>query len=210
MTEVKSDAITPEVIQSAYSYEEYRELIDRLLADNKTTGENHSEAMIHYTLMNVHRMKRLDKQISLLPELEQVLSSVSKPLIWLVLTEGWCGDAAQIVPLFEKMASQNEKITLRFILRDEHLDIMDEFLTNERSRSIPKLICLDADTLEVLGSWGPRPEEAQDLFMSLASSEETTWQEVAEKLHKWYADDKTESVQREFLAVFEEWVSQSV
>lgn len=210
MTEVKSDAITPEVIQTSYSYEEYRELIDRLLADNKTTGENHSEAMIHYTLMNVHRMKRLDKQISLLPELEQVLSSVSKPLIWLVLTEGWCGDAAQIVPLFEKMASQNEKITLRFILRDEHLDIMDEFLTNHRSRSIPKLICLDADTLEVLGSWGPRPEEAQDLFMSLASSEETTWQEVAEKLHKWYADDKTESVQREFLAVLEEWVSQSV
>ncbi len=210
MTEVKSDAITPEVIQSAYSYAEYRELIDKLLADNKTTGENHSEAMIHYTLMNVHRMKRLDKQISLLPDLERVLAEFKKPVIWLVLTEGWCGDAAQIVPVFEKMASQNENITLRLILRDEHLDIMDDFLTNGRSRSIPKLICLDASSLEVIGTWGPRPEEAHKLFMTLATDEDTTWQENAEKLHKWYADDKTESVQREFIQMLEQWVAQAV
>ena len=60
---------------------------------------------------------------------------------WLVLTEAWCGDAAQSLPIINKMAEVSDNITLRLILRDENLDVMDQFLQNGRSRSIPKLIC---------------------------------------------------------------------
>lgn len=207
MTEVRTDAITREVIEKALTYDEYRTLINNLLTRNKTTGENHSEAMIHYTLMNVHRMKRLDRQIKLLPELVGAVENIDRDMIWLVLTEAWCGDAAQIVPLFKKMADLNSRIDLRFILRDEHLEIMDNFLYRGKSRSIPVLIAMDAESLEMLGSWGPRPLEAQELFDDMRETPGLSYPEVAEALHKWYSDDKTESTQREWVDKLEEWNS---
>lgn len=207
MTDVKLNEITPETLESAQTYDEYREMIDNLLSQNKTTGENHSEVMIHYTKMNAHRMKRHDKRSELLPELAERLNKVERPMIWLVLTEAWCGDAAQLVPIINKMAEASPNIELKLILRDDNLEIMDQFLTNGRSRSIPKLICLDAESLEVIGEWGPRPGKAQLLYDSLKDSGDIAYQEVAEYLHKWYADDKGEEIQKEFLPLIEEWDS---
>lgn len=205
MTDIKTAIINRGIIENAFTYDEYRELVDNLLANDKTTGENHSESMLHYTKMNVHRMKRLDKQVDLNDELVQKLGNLDRSLTWLILTEGWCGDAAQIIPTIQKMADQTKSIQTRYILRDEHLDIMDQFLTNGRARSIPKLICLDSKTLEVLDEWGPRPDEAQQLFKNLRESDEYSSQDRAEKLHKWYTDDKTESVQDEFISLIEKW-----
>lgn len=210
MTDALPRVITQDVIDSAYSYEAYRQMIDRLLAAGKTTGENHSEAMLHYTKMNVHRMKRLDKQIRLSEELKQALAEIDQPQTWLVLTEAWCGDAAQLVPLFNRMAEQNDQIELKLILRDENLEIMDRFLFNGKSRSIPKIIFLDSETLELLGDWGPRPTEAQTLYSDLRSRKDVSWQEVAEKLHKWYADDKTESSQQELLPLIQSWQPEKI
>ncbi len=207
MTDVKTAIINRGIVENAYTYEEYRELIDNLLANDKTTGENHSESMLHYTKMNVHRMKRLDKQIELKEELVQKLENLDRSLTWLILTEGWCGDAAQIIPTIQRMADQTKSIQTRYILRDENLEIMDQFLTDGRARSIPKLICLDSKTLEFLGEWGPRPDEAQQLFKNLRKSDEFSSRERAEKLHKWYADDKTYSVQDEFIPLIEKWGS---
>lgn len=205
MTEVKSEAITKEVIESAYTYRDYREMIDRLLSENKTTGENHSEAMIHYTLMNAHRMRRLEKQIDLITELTEQLERLDRDMIWLVLTEAWCGDAAQIIPLFQKMAEVSGHIDLRLILRDENQEIMDDFLYKGKSRSIPVVIALDAQTLDVIGSWGPRPSEAQELFEELRSEIDIPYQQVAETLHKWYTANKTVSTQKEWTDLLSRW-----
>lgn len=205
MTEVKNREITPGTIDETYTYDEYRDMIDRLLDKGKTTGENHSEAMLHYTKMNVHRMKRHDKRTELNDELVEKLQNVDKEWTWLVLTEAWCGDAAQSVPVINKMAEVNDNITLRFILRDENLEIMDQFLQNGKSRSIPKLICIDSDTHEVIGDWGPRPQEAQELYDSLRSNSDMAYQEVAEQLHKWYAEDKGDEIQQEFYHLIDEW-----
>ncbi len=205
MTEVKTHCITRQDIENACTYSEYREMIDSLLESGKTTGENHSEAMLHYTKMNVHRMNRIDKRNKLNPELTDALYSVNRQMIWLVITEAWCGDAAQSVPVIQKMGDESKNIQVRFILRDENLEIMDQFLTNGRSRSIPKLVALDARTLDVLGTWGPRPDEAQKLYDELRSDEEISFQILAERLHKWYADDRTLSIQNEFLPLIEQW-----
>lgn len=205
MTEVKNREIAAETIEKAYSYSEYRDLIDRLLSEGKTTGENHSEAMLHFTKMNVHRMKRHDKHTDLNNKLVERIEEVDREWIWLVLTEAWCGDAAQSLPIINKMAEVNDNITIRFILRDENLDVMDQFLQNGRSRSIPKLLCIDADTLEVLCDWGPRPQIAQELYDTLRSDTDMMYQEVAERLHKWYADDKGEEIQQEFYYLIDEW-----
>ncbi|MFO7846746.1 MAG: thioredoxin family protein [Balneolaceae bacterium] len=205
MTEVKNREITRDVLDNAFTYNQYRELTNQLLEEGKTTGENHSEAMLHYTKMNLHRMRRHDKRTELNDELVEKLEEVDQEWIWLVLTEAWCGDAAQSLPIISKMADVNDNITLRLILRDENLDIMDQFLQNGKSRSIPKLVCVDSDTLEAIGDWGPRPQEAQELYDELRENPDMAYQEVAEKLHKWYADDKGQAIQQEFIYAIDEW-----
>lgn len=205
MTAVTCETITRDIIDRGYTYSGYIQLIENLLKNNRTTGENHSEMMLHYTKMNLHRMKRIDRRVVLDPDLEKRLEQVERPMIWLVLTEAWCGDAAQSLPVIQKAADLSDNIQIRFILRDEHPEIMDQFLTNGRSRSIPKLICMDSNTLEVLGSWGPRSAEAQVVVDRANQIEGIPYQEVAEKLHKWYADDNTRSIQNELKGLLDLW-----
>ncbi|HEX6981758.1 MAG TPA: thioredoxin family protein [Balneolaceae bacterium] len=196
--------ITPEVINEAYNYEEYRRMIDDLLEEGKTTGTNYSDEMIEYTRMNVHRMNRLDKQVKLSDSLKEKLQGIQEQWIWLVLTEAWCGDAAQNIPVIAKMAEESENIEIRLILRDENLEVMDEYLTNG-GRSIPKLVCLNAEFLEEKGSWGPRPDSAQRKAMEWKNDPDITMEEWAEKLHGWYARNKTQEIQSEFEKLVEEW-----
>ena len=196
--------ITRELIEEAFTYRQYRELIDKLLERGRTTGDKDSEEIIHYTRMNVQRMKRQDKQISLNESLKEKLENLGSNWIWLVITEGWCGDAAQNIPAINKMAEAAPNIELKFILRDEHPEIMDQYLT-DGSRSIPKLVCLDAESLEEIGTWGPRPAVIQEKAMQWKDDPEISKEEWAEKLHKWYADNKTEEQQIEFEQLIEEW-----
>ncbi len=200
--------IEKSVLDEAYTYGTYRQLIDDLFTQNKTTGEDHSEAMLNYTKLNLSRMKRLDRKSRLTEATIDQLDKIERPITWLVITEGWCGDAAQIVPVLNHMALDNENITLRFILRDKNEAVIDAFLTNN-ARSIPKIIVLDTETRAVLSSWGPRPTEVQKMVMDakaegLATDDLDLRQQIsanaAEQLHLWYARDKTKAIQKEFLA----------
>src|SRR5690606_29582409 len=115
MLDQQTDVVTPELIASALNYSEYREMIDQLLTENKTTenkttGINHSESYLDYTKMNVQRMNRWDKTVKISPELENVVVSISSPQVWLVITEAWCGDAAQSIPFIAKVAKLNPMI----------------------------------------------------------------------------------------------------
>lgn len=194
-------------LEGRYTYEEFRKLTDDLLAEGKTTGEDHSPAMIDYTELNVARMRRLDKRSRLTEESQQALTGLQRPMVWLSITEAWCGDAAQIIPVLQQMADAHPLIEQHLILRDEHLDIMDSFLTNG-ARSIPVTIVLDKETNEVLGHWGPRPSELQAQVMAAkaASIAAPTPEERREitaqakvETQKWYARDKTRSTQNEML-----------
>src|SRR5258708_22475641 len=153
-------------LERSMSYGEYMKLIDDLLAEGKTTGPNQSAAMFNYGKLNRQRMHRLEKTVELDESVVSAAKNVKHRMIWLIITEGWCGDAAQNIPVIEKIAAQSGNIETRYILRDENLDLMDQFLTNG-ARSIPKLIALDAETLAVLDTWGARPGPAQKLFYQL-------------------------------------------
>jgi hypothetical protein len=205
MTATDTILLRPDVLRKSYSYSDYRDLIKELLNKEKTTGENHSEEMLHYSKMNLHRMDRLDKYAELHPELESLLKNLKRKFIWLVIVEGWCGDVAQNLPIINKMAEATNSIEMKLILRDEHLEIMDQFLTDGRSRSIPKLICLDKETQEVLGTWGPRPDTAQQMAKDLKYMNDISVKEGIEKLHSWYADDKNAEIQQEFLKLIPVW-----
>ncbi len=184
------------------SYQDYRNLIDSLLAENKTSGLDHSPGMLDYTKMNVQRMKRHEKTFVAMPELLEKLKGLESPEKWLVITEAWCGDAAQNIPQMQKLAeNSNGKVEFRLVFRDENLELMDAYLTNGVSRSIPILIRLNALTFEPLGHWGPRPLEAQQLFID-GKKNNTPGSELKEALHLWYARNKSENLQQELLAFY--------
>lgn len=204
MTIQSNSIITEAVLHSAMSYDRYMNLLVDLLAEGKTTGENQSEAMVGYGKMNVQRMKRLNKTIQLLPEFEEVLKGLTRKMTFLVITEGWCGDAAQNVPVLNKLSEQSNQIDLKLILRDENLEIMDAYLTNG-GRSIPKLIALDSSTLEVIGTWGPRPETAQEMVSEFKKMENGDYSEFVKVVQLWYAKDKTNSMQRELISLLKAW-----
>jgi len=184
------------------SYAAYRELVNELLLKKKTTGEDHSEAMLHYTKMNVQRMNRVDKTVTLNPDLLEALKNLKKQYRFLVISEGWCGDAAQIVPVFNKIATAAaENIDLKFVLRDQNLPLIDAHLTNG-GRAIPVLLILD-DAGKVIYQWGPRPKVLQALLTEW-KKESTDMMLIAEQLHGWYAKDKTQSTQQELSALIQQ------
>ena len=191
-------------LEKSMSYAEYIKLIDDLLLDGKTTGTNQSEAMYNYGKLNRQRMHRLEKTVVLNESLREKVQNNKRKMIWLILTEGWCGDAAQNIPSIEKIAAASAgSVVTRYVLRDENLELMDAYLTHN-ARSIPKLIALDAETFEEIGTWGPRPLAAMDLFLeSRARGQEKPL--IMENLQRWYIADKNQAIQTEFEKLFEDW-----
>jgi len=200
MSTETEEVINRHVLEDAMSYQEYRDLIDSLLSEEKTTGDNHSEDYLHYTRMNVQRMNRLEKKIKMDDELKKAIDNLDSSMILLTLTEAWCGDAAQNIVLFRKMEEYSDNITLKLLLRDETLEIMDQYLTNG-GRAIPKVIALDEDNLEERWTWGPRPEKLQEMYMKEKDKPDFDYKETARELQKWYAKDKTKTQQAEVTAL---------
>lgn len=187
--------------EQGLDYTTYREMVDRLLAEGKTTGPDNTEAMLHYSKMNVQRMSRVDKTANLTDELTSTIQGLKGNYKLLVITEGWCGDAAQIIPVFNKIAVASAgKLDLKFVLRDQNLSLIDAHLTNG-GRAIPVLLVLDETGNEVLLSWAPRPQILQHLLKEW-KQETSEMTVIAEKLHGWYAKDKTQTTQSEMNELF--------
>jgi hypothetical protein len=189
------------LLEEAISYGRFVEMMDAYVEAGATSGPNQSDSMAHYTKMNRTRMRRLNKTTKLITEMKTALDKVNKPQIWLVLVEAWCGDVAQNIPVVQKMAEYNPNITMKLIYRDEHLDVMDAYLTNG-GRSIPKLIMLDAENLNEMGQWGPRPAPVQAMVVEFKETG-GEYSKFSEKVQRWYNADGTETVQREFIKLLE-------
>lgn len=181
-------------LESSFDYSGYRKHIDELYDRGETTSGDTSDAMLHYTDLNRSRMNKWDKRYHPSEEVLNAVKSLDTPEIWLVLTEGWCGDAAQSLPLLVKMAEANDNIQIKMALRDQNTDLMDHFLTNG-GRAIPKLIRINAETLEVINDWGARPAIAQEMVVSAKAAGE----DYATPLHLWYAKNKGAEMEREMV-----------
>ncbi len=185
------------------SFAEYSGLVAALSAEGRTTGTDNSPAMVEYTRLNDARMRRLQKTVQAMPWAADAAQNVQRRMIWLILTESWCGDAAQNIPPIEKIAEHGQNIETRYLLRDENLPLMDRFLT-EGGRAIPKLIAVDAESYEIIGSWGSRPVAAQALYHQM-KEEGRPKSEIGEALQRWYLADKTISLQTELEHLMREW-----
>ena len=149
-------------LPKALSYDAFKNLMDSLLLQGKTTGDDQSEFMVSLTKLNRQRIKRIDNTLEFAEEDLLPFKQISKGQLWLVISEAWCADAAQIVPVLSKIAESNPLIDLKIVLRDENPDLMNQYLTNG-GKAIPILIIADAQSLEVLHVWGPRPKVATQM-----------------------------------------------
>lgn len=177
------------------TFQEYLGLIDDLLLEGKTTGEDQSVERVSFAHLNRKRIERILK--TFIPETSaaKLISEISIPRTWYILTEGWCGDAAQSVPVIEQLVSLNPLLKTRYLLRDQNLGLMDQYLTNG-SRSIPKVIAVHEGSGTVLWNWGPRPQAAEDLFADL-KAKNTPKEEMHEAIQRWYIADKGNSIAAE-------------
>ena len=115
-----------------------------------------------------------------------------------MFSEAWCGDCAQILPVIAKIVeASNRKIDLKIIIKSEHKDEMQHYLTNG-TEAVPKLVRFESETLNEIGSWGARPEKAQAIAEHWKKNKATQTKEEFEKeLHLWYARDRGQQLQSE-------------
>ena len=189
-------------LNKSYSYTQYREHVSTLLEEGLSTGNSQSEDLTHYTTLNEVRMNRLDKTIHVPDEIKEKLKELKKEHTLLVISEGWCGDAAQILPVMNKITAETDKLDLKIVLRDENDELMNDYLTNG-ARSIPKLVLIEKDTLVARGSWGPRPHDAAKLIMDNKEKFGKVTTEAKEELQKWYLQDKGHSTMEEIALLLE-------
>lgn len=187
-------------LKSSLSYKDYRNFVKELVENNSTTGENKSEAMINYTMLNDRRMKRWDKTVKVPQEIQNKISQFKEKVTWLVLTESWCGDAAHLMPVINKVAELNENIDFKVVFRDENEELMNQFLTNG-SKSIPKLVMIDNETGDVLNSYGPRPNMLTKLVHDYKVKFGSLSPEFKEDLQRWYNKDKGQSALKDLSAM---------
>lgn len=192
----------------SYSYAEYRKLVSDLLRNEKSTGNEQSSELTLYSSLNETRMNRLEKTMKISEEAVQNLKSLKNEYIWLVISEGWCGDAAQLLPIFNGMANKSDgNVELKIVLRDENEELMDLVLTNKK-RAIPKLIVVNRKTGGVLAHWGPRPEGASQLIANYKKEHGAIDETAVTELQMWYLHDKGESTQREIMGMIHDLEAQ--
>jgi len=181
--------IIKDSLAKSISYTEYTTLVNNLVENKDTTGTDKSENLVEYTMLNAKRMKRWDKTLKVNASVKERIEKIDKKITWLVLTESWCGDAAHVVPVMQKVAELNPNINVKVVLRDENEALMNNFLTNG-GKSIPKLIMVDETSGEVINTFGPRPSGATQLVNDYKEKHGMLTPEFKEDLQRWYNKDK--------------------
>jgi hypothetical protein len=182
-----------------FDYDEYVERMRELTLEPITGSlDEITRGHLAGAPINLQRTTRILKTYTVPEEARSIVRAVKQPQLWMVITEPWCGDSAQCLPYVACLAECNTLIRLKLLFRDMNPDIMDEYLT-DGTRGIPKLVAFDRDGNELF-QWGPRPREAQDLFLR-ARAEGLTKPEALERLHLWYGRNRGSAVVTELLAL---------
>lgn len=179
-------------------YSGYKELIDKLLEEGKTTGPEQLPERVEKSALNRQRMKRWDKTAVLRPELVTKLMQVKRKTGLMVITEGWCGDAAQTLPWINKMVEFNPSHLEAFYVFRDSSEYIDHFLTNG-AKAIPVLVAFDLASGDVINVWGPRPASITKWFVQSKKSGTLSKNELNYELHQFYAKDKGHSFMDDML-----------
>lgn len=194
------DTIIQDSLQKAITYEAYRTLVSDLVDQKSTSGHEKTEALANYTMLNDRRMRRWDKTVKISEDIQERISNYKGNVTWLVITESWCGDAAHVIPVLNKIAAFNNNIDLKLVFRDENEALMDQFLTNG-GRAIAKLIMIDNENGDVINTYGPRPSEATAMVNAYKAEHGKLTPEFKEDLQGWYNKNKGQNILSDILAM---------
>jgi len=189
---------------NGHTYREYKKDWREQKSRSMAELDAEDRKTMHYLRYNWERAERVENEYDVSDELAEAVQSLSGSQLWMVITEPWCGDSAFCLPVIVRAAELNEEISVRILHRDDHLDIMDQYLTGG-SRSIPKLVAFSEDGAELF-QWGPRPDEAQALFDRL-KDQGFDKMNIVEELIGWYEEGGYRHVDEELRAAIEAHVA---
>jgi hypothetical protein len=114
---------------------------------------------------NQERFETNERGVPLEPDDLASFRQLPRPLNVLVLAEDWCGDVIANLPILGRLAAESGKLNLRVFLRDQNLDLMEQYLLRGQFRSIPTFVFFDDDFQE-LGRFVERPASVTELRAS--------------------------------------------
>lgn len=158
-------------------------------------------AQLNFLKLSKSRMERLDKNYRLkFFNRSTAENHKIEKLTWLVISEPWCGDSAQLLPIFNKITENCKFSDLKIVMRDESPQLMNQFLTRGK-KAVPKLIVLN-EYSEVLFTWGSRPKEAQAIVDRDTRIHKKLSKNGQIMLQNWYNEDKGLSTENELIEKF--------
>lgn len=165
----------------AISFEQYvKDIEDEILSDKNLEFKPYFE-------LNKKRMDRILNTYLVKEAQMKQFDGLNYSGKLLIITEGWCGDAAQSLPVIYRFFKKF--LEIKIVYRDQNEDLMNQYLTND-SKSIPIVLILNEDK-EVVAHWGPRPEFGNELFRHYKNNEETYPKEkLMEDMQMAYNKDK--------------------
>ena len=111
---------------------------------------------------NQERFEANERNLALTEADLAPFKQLPRPVNVLVLAEDWCGDVIANLPILGRLAAESGKLNLRVFLRDQHPDLMDQYLNQGQFRSIPTFVFFDDDFNE-LGRFIERPASVTEL-----------------------------------------------
>ena len=192
-----------EIWESSLSYESLNDIFKQAVIDGKTTGHVQTQELVDFSKLNVQRMKRIGK--TYVPSLNGIQNrKLQNDIVFLTMTESWCGDGAQAVPVIARIADELG-IEHRYVLRDDNPELIDMHLT-DGARSIPILMVLHRNNFELLGRWGSRPKAADQIMADWKELPELkiSKEDVKTQIQVWYNNDKQHSIQKEIVEVLDQ------
>ena len=175
------------------------------LAATFRTGETYAE-MVATAKSQADLFTHFRGRAAAAPEYLARIASTGRLWHLLAVSEDWCGDSVNILPWVDALDAGSPFVELRIIERDQHLDLMDQHLTNGRSRSIPIVILLDDQFVE-RAWWGPRALAMQQWFETpdaQALSKDARYKELRVR----YSRDRGRAILDEITAMIESVAAQ--
>jgi hypothetical protein len=105
---------------------------------------------------NQERFAASERAVELAENDVTAFRRLPQPLNVLALAEDWCGDVIDNLPVLGRLAESSGKLNVRVFLRDENLDLMDQYLNQGQFRSIPVFVFFDEQFNEI-GHFIERP-----------------------------------------------------
>lgn len=185
--------------EKSISYQEYKSTFEAIVMRSESDIVASEKEMHNYYILNWARSKRVEKIYTISDNAKSVLSGLSTKQRWIIITEAWCGDSSQSLPILAALAEyRSDSIEFRICSRDLYPELLELYKTNG-SMGIPKLIAIDSNGKELF-TWGPRPVEAQTVFDAL-KHDNLEKSKIYEAMHLWYAKDKGQTVEREIVSL---------